>query len=231
MSKRCQRNPRSKWHSTRRDQEPAPTEREARAGSSQPWRCEQEMGICRCGEAGEAFQELHLMIFKVFPDLRDSLLPFAQHHLWKFLVCSWTLSSDLHHSQSAARPGSTQLAPAPTHGWWVMFPLQHSPPSLPPSWVRVCWEPFGMDRQQILLRRGIWGNLLQGLMPLSWFSCCPCNPPPALCCAAVEATRAPGNSLEPCWEVPLGQTGPTGAHLSHHRGEQPQLTQGLHILL
>lgn len=185
MSKRCQRNPRSKWHSTRRDQEPAPTEREARAGSSQPWRCGQEMGMCRCGEAGEAFQELHLMIFKVFPDLRDSLLPFAQHHLWKFLVCSWTLSSDLHHSQSAARPGSTQLAPAPTHGWWVMFPLQHSPPSLPPTLVGqgvlgTFWDGQAADPPQ----EGDLGEFAAGPDAPELVQLLPLQSPPStlLCC-------------------------------------------------
>lgn len=152
MSKRCQRNPRSKWHSTRRDQEPAPTEREARAGSSQPWRCGQEMGICRWGEAGEAFQELHLVIFKVFPDLRDSLLSFAQHQPGKFLVCSRALSSDLHHSQVWKHPTGSC-----SHPWLVGDVPSAAQTSHPRGYSALLGtlSPFGMDRQQILLRRGI----------------------------------------------------------------------------
>lgn len=151
-------------------------------------------------------------------------MSFAQHRLWEFWVCSRTLSSDLHHSQSAARPGSTQLAPLPTHGWWVMFLLQHSPPSHrglgctgPIQALLGTLSPSGMDRQEILLRQGDWNNLLQGLMALSWFSCCPCSPPPppALWCAGVEAARA---SRELTGAI-LG--GPTGSDWSNWGTSQP----------
>lgn len=96
-------------------------------------------------------------------------------------------------------------------------------------------SPFGMDRQEILLRQEDWNNLLQALMPLSWFSCCPCNPSQHFGVLVLRQPELPGSSPEPYWEVPLAQTGPSGAHLSHHQGEQPRLTQfsawDLHILL
>lgn len=162
MSKRCQRNRRSKWHSTRQDQEPAPTEREARTGSSQPWRCGQEMGICRWGEAGEAFQELHLMILKVFADLRDSLGCFLHN-----AASGSSRSAHGHRALTSTIPRLQPGLEAPTgsssHSWLVGDVPSTAQPSLQQLWG--CTGPaqalllslFGMDRQEILLRPGDCG--------------------------------------------------------------------------
>lgn len=65
-------------------------------------------------------------------------------------------------------------------------------------------------------------NLLQDLLPLGW---CSCNPPQHIG-AAAEAARA---ARELTGAI-LGQTGPTGAHLSQHRVTQLS-GWDLHILL
>lgn len=133
----------------------------------------QEMAICRWGEAGEAFQDL-------FGDLRGLSRPqgfsgLSAAQLWRLLVCSWTLSSDLQHSQSAARPGTPGCC-CPQHGWWVMSPSSTALPA--PGLVQLLplQSPSTLVQRQPELQ-GTPGAVLGGPTGSDWSNWGTAQPP------------------------------------------------------